>query len=245
MHSLVGSSRSIEALLRTSTLGPRGLQEPPSGGRCWAQGPSIALSREAGAGAAAVARALSVRLGWPVYDNELLEQVAREMNVRAEMLQAVDELHRDWLQECIEAFGGGTSVSEASYVRHLVETIFALAARGRCILVGRGAVHVLPPSTTLRVRLVAPREARVRAVAAERGCTLQQAARYVETCDRERMRFLRDHFHVDPNDAQHYDLVLNTSRIAPERCAELIAHNLAILPRQVPHAATPQRAVPA
>jgi cytidylate kinase len=245
MQSLVGSSRSIEALLRTATLGPRSIQEPPSGGRCWAQGPTIALSRDAGAGAAAVARALSVRLGWPVYDNELLEHVAREMNVRAEMLEAVDERHRDWLQECIEAFGGGASVSEASYVRHLVETIFALAARGRCILVGRGAVHVLPPSTTLRVRLVAPREARLRAVAAERGCSEQEAARYVETCDRERERFIRDHFHVDPHDAPHYDLVLNTSRIAPERCAELIVQALAILPRPVASATAPQGAVPA
>src|SRR5262249_35244300 len=39
---------------------------------------SIAMSREAGTRGPAVARAVADKLGWKVYDNELLELVARD-----------------------------------------------------------------------------------------------------------------------------------------------------------------------
>src|SRR5437879_1034407 len=43
---------------------------------------SIAISREAGTRGPAVARAVAERLGWQVYDNELLALVARDLHVR-------------------------------------------------------------------------------------------------------------------------------------------------------------------
>src|SRR5262245_36640969 len=47
---------------------------------------SIAISREAGTRGPAVAAAVAERLGWKVYDHELLEQVARDLHVRVKLL---------------------------------------------------------------------------------------------------------------------------------------------------------------
>src|SRR5262245_50254509 len=42
---------------------------------------NICISREAGAGAGAIARRVGQRLGWKVYDDELIEAIAHRMGV--------------------------------------------------------------------------------------------------------------------------------------------------------------------
>lgn len=74
------------------------------------------------------------RLGWHVYDHELLEEIAREMNVRASLLESVDERQQSWLTESVEAFLSTPNkseslpyVTETAFVRHLVETVLRWA----------------------------------------------------------------------------------------------------------------------
>ncbi len=55
------------------------------------------------------------------------------------------------------------------------------------------------------------------------GITQQRkATRKVAKLDRERSRFVRDHFHKDPGDPTNYDLILNIARLSPDDCAEQI-----------------------
>src|SRR5437879_1340240 len=65
---------------------------------------TIAVSRETGSQGTALARAIGERLGWVVYDHELVERIAQDMQVRASLLDSVDERRVSWLQECLEAF---------------------------------------------------------------------------------------------------------------------------------------------
>jgi cytidylate kinase len=183
---------------------------------------TIALSREAGTYAAAIARAVGDRLGWPVYDRELLQRIADDMGVRQALLESVDERQVGWLSECLQGLSSGPVVSQSAYVRHLVETLLALATHGNAVIVGRGATKVLPPATTLRVRVVAPLEQRIEAVRREHGISKEEAARRVEATDRERSRFVQAHFLTDPADPRNYDLVLNAARFSPGECADLI-----------------------
>ena len=86
-------------------------------------GLSIAVARQAGVPGTTIAREVGARLGWPVYDYELLERIAQEMGLRASLLESVDERHQHWLVECVHAFSLEKRVTESKYVRHLVETI--------------------------------------------------------------------------------------------------------------------------
>ena len=113
---------------------------------------TITISREAGASGTSVAAEVGARLGWPVYDNALLEEIAREMHLRTRLLESVDERRMSWLLQVAESFSQDAPVSENAYVRHLVETILSLGSHGACVIVGRGAAHILPAATTLRVR---------------------------------------------------------------------------------------------
>jgi cytidylate kinase len=187
-----------------------------------ATGITIALTREAGGLGTSVAHEVGARLGWPVYDNELLQAIAREMGLRVDLLESVDERRQSWILECLEAFSDTPFVSENSFVRHVIQTVLSLGAHGQCVIVGRGAAFILPAETTLRVRLVGNLKDRVAVLSRQLGVSEAEAARKAEAIDRERTRFVKDHFQKDPADPLLYDLILNTSRWSAAQCAEFI-----------------------
>jgi cytidylate kinase len=187
---------------------------------------TLALTREAGTPGTTVAREVGARLGWAVYDHELLQRISQEKGLRVSLLESVDERQKGWLTEAAEAFAAVPSVTENTYVRYLIETVLSLGAHGHCVIVGRGSAHILPADRTLRVRLVAHPEDRISATARRLGCPPAEAKRWVEETDRERARFIKTHFLKDPTDPLGYDLVLNTSRWSVPECADLIVQAL-------------------
>lgn len=187
---------------------------------------TVAISREAGANGSQVAEAVGARLGWPVYNRDLLKKIAEEKGLRLHLLESVDEKRTSWLQECLEAFSSRPRVSQEAYAHYLVETLFSLAALGDCVIVGRGSAQVLPPETTLRVRLVGPLNDRIAAVSRKFAIPAEEAARWVHKTDRDRAAFVRDEFSRDPNDCHGYDLVINTSRLSAGAAADLIVQGV-------------------
>ena len=130
---------------------------------------TIAISREAGIDAGTYACAVGEQLGWPVWDRELLDLIAVRIGSKSSELESLDERHVSWLQESLAAFLLEHAVNQYAFVHHLRGIIEDLSARGDCIIVGRGAPHILPAKTTLRVRLVAPFEHRVAAFRKQMG----------------------------------------------------------------------------
>ena len=153
-------------------------------GRNWSRPPAedssprftVALARQAGTYARAIAQEVARRLGWPLYDRELLDTIGREMGLQTQLIESLDEKRQPWLRHAFEEFMGVPHVSEHKYVHHLIKTVLALGAKGSCVILGRGAVRILPLETTLRVRLVAPREHRVKRFAHEEGISAEEAA---------------------------------------------------------------------
>jgi cytidylate kinase len=187
---------------------------------------TIAISRQAGAGGAAVAQAVGERLGWPVYDRELIEKIADELGLRSELVHSADERKASWLAECLATISAKRGISEGAYTKGLSRVLFSLAAHGNCVIVGRGAAQLLPEATTLRIRLVAPLEQRVAALRKRHNLDLVAAQRWARERDQERRRFVQDHFHKDPDDATLYDLTLNSCRLGVADCTGLIVDAL-------------------
>jgi cytidylate kinase len=187
---------------------------------------AIAISRQAGAQGTGVARLVGERLGWPVYDRELLQHIAEKTGWRVKLLEDVDEKRVGWFQEAIESFLAVPRVHQTAYLRHMTNALASLAARGSCVLVGRAAAQALPPETTLRVRLVGDLADRVANIQKQKNLSADEAARWVARTDQERQAFVRDHFHKDVSDPLAHDLTLNTSRLSLNDCADLIVEAL-------------------
>lgn len=199
---------------------------------------TVAFSREAGTPGAVIARKAAERLGWPVYDHELVQRIANDLGVRRALLESVDERHIDWVSESLSGLLEVPQVSSTAYFRQLLETVLSLATHGKCVIVGRGATCILPPGTTLRVRIVAPLDDRIQAVRRDHGCTEADASATVRRTDEERNRFIRDHFQCDPEDPSNYDLVLNTASFSTEEAADIV---LAALDRRQQRRKSPPR----
>jgi cytidylate kinase len=225
MHADLSGGHSAEALLRATEHWRAEHRGEGEAARAF----TVAVSRETGARGTSVARALGQKLGWTVYDHELLELIAKEMGLRTRLLQSVDERHMSWVQDSMASFALEPRVNEGSFVHHLMHTLVSLASHGACVLVGRGAPHLLPSATTLRVRLVAPLEERVSVMSHQLHVSRPEAERIVKTTDRERTAFVKDHFRKDPTDPENYDLVLNAARFTVPECADVIAEALARL----------------
>jgi hypothetical protein len=184
----------------------------------------VVIDREVGTPDQEISHELGARLGWQVYDHELLEMIARQQNWPLYAIEELDERHHSWLQESFESFWGFPGVREVEFVHRLVDTITQLGEQGHCVIVGRAAEHILPREGVLRVRLIASREDRVATLARRQQVSLKEASRRLATLERTRRDFIRSHFGnaTEPSDA----LVLNTSHITVGECADLIADAL-------------------
>jgi len=208
--------RTLEALMRSNNY--EGEEEEGHG-----PGLTIAVSRQPGSRGATIARQVGEMLGWSVYDRELLQQIAEQTGVRVKMLESMDERHGSWLRDSVESFLSLSRANDTLYLHHLIETIASLAAHGKCVIVGRGAAQFLPPATTLRVRIVGERNDRIEHFGKELGLSKEVATQQADQMERERVRFVREHFNKDPSDPMAHDLVLNSSRFSNEECAAMIA----------------------
>jgi cytidylate kinase len=226
MHSLNFGLR-MEALQRA--LSVEETRKAAEAARSAPPPPTIAISRQAGSNVSAIAKIVGERLGWPVYDRELIDRIAEEMKQHPKLVESVDEHRGGWLSDLWESFSSKPAVSEIAYVRRLRPVLVALATRGECVIVGRGAAQVLPPATTLRVRLVGPLEGRIAAVQKRFTVSEDVARRRVLDADDHRNRFVHDYFLKDPNDPGLYDLALNVCRLSVEDCAGLIVSGLDVL----------------
>jgi cytidylate kinase len=187
---------------------------------------SIAVSREAGALGHTVAAEVGHRLGWPIYDREILDKIGEDMRRPPQHLRALDERPGSWLEEFLAGLSSRYSVSPDRYLKYLVGALRGLGEIGRCVIVGRGANFILPAETTLRVRLVASAEDRTRVIAQRFSLTLPEAAAWAEKAERLRGEFVRRAFRQDVADPRHYDLVLNMSRLSVEEAADVIVRVL-------------------
>jgi cytidylate kinase len=182
---------------------------------------TIAVSREAGARGGTIGRRVGRKLGWQVYDQELLEYTAQEgasRNVMAHLPAAA----APWAEERLQILLRQQNLSQHPSIGDLARVILALGAEGEVVLIGRGAGCILPPESTLHVRIVAPLDERIAYMAQLMRLTPEEAAAQVQLRDNRRAQFIATHFHRQPGDVYQYDLVLNSSLLGEELCADLI-----------------------
>src|SRR5437660_7986074 len=118
--------------------------------------PAVALSRESGARGGTIGRRVAKRLGWQVYDRELLEYLAQETPAGQGLGEGLSPAAAAWVDARLEQLLREQQLSQHPSVVSLARTILRLGASGRCVLIGSGAGCVLPRASTLHVRMVAP-----------------------------------------------------------------------------------------
>ena len=147
---------------------------------------------------ATLARLVGERLGWKVYDEELVEAIAHRMEVPIDEVRALDEqapsMVQDWLLPLREEY----YAPQEAYLDHLAKLIEAIGRAGESILVGRGAGFMLPRETTLSLRVIAPLKVRAQRLAERMGVSVRTARRAARDLDRRRAQFDRTMHRANP-----------------------------------------------
>ena len=189
-------------------------------------GPYLTVSREVDSGGAEVARQVGLRLGWAVFDKELVEDLARRLELSPQMLELLDETRTNWFTDTMLNLMNSKIVLQDSYVSLLGRMMHLAAFDGRVIFVGRGGHLLLPPGTGLRVRVIAPRDVRLERFCEREGVTGGEAARRFDRLEASRAEFLRRHFRVDPDDPSRFDMVVDSAGFGIDGCVELVCRAL-------------------
>jgi cytidylate kinase len=182
---------------------------------------TVAVSREAGARGGTIGRRVAKKLGWQIYNQELLEYTAQEGPSRHVMAHLPPAAAR-WAETRLQALVHEQNLSKHPTVADLARIVLALGAQGEIVLVGRGAGNILPAPSTLHVRIVAPLADRIAYMSQWLRLPEADAAEQVRSRDEGRAEFIERHFHRPPSDVYQYDLILNSSLLGEETCTDLI-----------------------
>lgn len=199
--------------------------------------PIITISRQYGAGGSAVAARVAKALGWTLYDNAMIDEVAARLGITAAEVSAREERLPSLVERLASAISLSapemmptvgtreTSPSETRIVEVTGRVMQEAVLAGPAVIVGRGAQCLLASrDDALHVFCYAPVEALVAYAVAHRGVTPAEAREKVATMNEQRAEYVKRHFNRDWMDVANYELCVNTAWLGLDGAAALVVH---------------------
>lgn len=183
--------------------------------------PVITISREFGARGAAFASHLAKKIGYKVWDKDLLQAITIEVGSGLKMVESVDERRRQTVEDAVTGFFHNMPTN-VSYLRSLIRVVNKIEEYGNSIIVGRGANYICKNPKALHVRIVSPLKFRIEEFAKRENISKTEAKRLIQDKDKERKVFVNQNFHRDMNESSDYDMVINAKSFTLDEMAEIV-----------------------
>jgi cytidylate kinase len=215
--------------------------------------PVITIGRQFGAGGSTVGEMLARELKVDLLESQLINEVARRLELPKEEVEAADEQPGSLLSRLLIALGSASGEPmippEAAAwtppnadpvfdtrlaVLQITQQVIKEAARGgNVVIVGRGGAYLLSDlEGALHVYLEAAGALRIKTLMKRFGISSEEdARRRMKQTDENRTAYVKQVYGHDRNLPGHYDLVLNTGRLGYEATVDAI---LAALRRRSP-----------
>jgi cytidylate kinase len=197
--------------------------------------PIVTVSRQYGSGGSEVAERVARALGWRLYDNAVVEEVASRLRMTPAEVSAREERVPSLVERMASAMALGapevmpmvgdlaTQPSEERMVMMTRRVIEDAVRAGPAVLVGRGAQCMLAArSDALHVFCYAPFEELVRYAVEVMGVPFAEAAKQVTDMNHQREEYVKRYFSREWHDLANYDLCVNTARLGLDGSAELV-----------------------
>lgn len=178
--------------------------------------PVIALTHEMGSLAKEISLLIAQKGQLAVMKHEVLEGIAGKMQIPTSAISRLREGKAGLVERM--------SIDSSRVAVHTAEEVFALADRGNIVLRGWGATCLLRPvSHVVTVRITRPFEKRVAYLMESLGLDDEDFVKNeITRSDQAHASRLHALYGVTWGDPLLYDLVVNTDRLSPESCAEMI-----------------------
>jgi len=190
-------------------------------------GPYLSISRELASGGNELAQSLAEKLGWPIFDREIIEAIAEKSHVREELVALFDEHVRSAFDTYLQNLYTGRIFDSSKYYYNLSQVLLGIVRYGHAVILGRGANFILPAESGLRVRVVAPLEMRMKKLMREENLSEKHALQQLLAHDHEQEAFFQHYFHSKPDDPRAYDIVVNSGTVSLEYASTILLQLLA------------------
>ena len=194
----------------------------------------ITISRQYGAGGLTLGKMISERLDYTLYDNELIQIVAKKAKVSEEWVESVEKEAGGKLLKIVSSLvskslvdrvldGERGDLDEEIYVDLLRQIIITLANKGNAVIIERGGQYVLKGrDDVISILLVSEKEDRYKFIEKRYKKTFKEAMQDVNDHDKKRTTLYRKVGKEDYDEPRLYHMVFNTSKVSLDMVCDLI-----------------------
>jgi hypothetical protein len=192
------------------------------------------VSAEQGTGGDRISAGLAAAADVELIDRDALALLAHDINPGVIGGDTIDQLERSVGRGGVNLLALGVPFSPFAgelvrqlHLQHalpeLGRVVTAQAARRPCVIAAAGAFAAMDTHhSAIHVRVRAPLEWRVAQYAREHLVDHRCAAKTVRADDHRKHAWLKAIYHIDIDDPRHFALVLDASRLCPERIVETL-----------------------
>jgi cytidylate kinase len=205
----------------------------------------ICISRALAAGGEDIARAVSQKLGFRYVDEEIIDRAAEKEHVDVSVVENAEQ-RQSFLDRLLESFAVAPtpeamtfasgfpaaplpietvgSLRTTEHYRQLIRDVVRETARqGNVVIFAHASAMALGASEdVLRVLVTASPQTRAKRLGGVHGMTSQEAEKAIKESDKSRRAYLTTFYGVNEELPTHYDLVVNTDILSPQRAVDVI-----------------------
>ncbi len=182
----------------------------------------ISIGREYGSGGHEIAEKLANKLDLPLYDRNMLEEIALDKNVDHSELEKYDESPKKKLLS--RTVRGLSASNEQNIANMQFDYLKQKASQGKSfVVVGRCAETVLKGNDSLiSIFIIGDMENRINRIAKLRNMTIDEAKSAVNRHDKTRKAYHNSYSDVKWGDSRNYDITINSSKIDLDEIVEVL-----------------------
>ena len=199
--------------------------------------PLVTISRQYGSGGSEVAERVARALGWQLYDNEVVDEVAARLGISPAEVSAREERMPSLAERLASALSlaapevmptvGDAALppSEDRIVQVTGRVMQEAVQAGPAVIVGRGAQCLLATrSDAIHVFCYAPIEALAAYAVTNLGIKPDEARKKVIEMNERREEYVKRHWKREWRDLANYHLCVNTAWLGLDGAAELVTN---------------------
>ena len=194
----------------------------------------LTISRHFGAGGRTLGEMVAKKLGYTLYDDELIQMVAQKAKVSVSWVENMEKeaggvfskfitnlIPRAFMDRLLDDNKG--YLDEEIYIDILTKLIQKIGDEDNAVIIGRGAQYILRDQPhAFHVLMVADLEDRVQFMEDHYDLSPKQALQIVNRQDKRRMNLYRKFGREDYDNPELYHLVLNMSKLKLEKALSVV-----------------------
>ena len=191
----------------------------------------ITIARGYGSGGKTIGKMLSEKLDIPFYDRELLRMASDDSGIHERLFGQADERVKPGLRKPFGKVYKGDLlppesddfVSDDNLFNNQAKIIKELADTRSCVIVGRCADFILQDRpNVVKLFVHAPFESCVKTVMDMYALPQKEAEKKIQDTDRHRSAYYKYYTGRNWDNAQNYDLCLNSAELGFDKCVEIV-----------------------